>query len=113
MSSVDDVPSFQNDILPIFENSCSGAECHTEMDREAPLALEPGEAYDNLVGVTAEDCGGRDYVVPNSPDQSYLIEKLMGGTVCSGERMPLGENALPTAGIHTIVNWICAGAPDN
>ncbi len=113
MSNVDEIPSFQDDILPIFENSCSGSECHTETDRQAPLGLEPDQAYANLVGMAAEDCGGSDYVVPNSPDQSYLIEKLMGGAVCAGERMPLGEDALPTAGIHTIVNWICAGAPDN
>lgn len=107
------IPSFQNDILPIFENSCSGSECHTEMNRAAPLDLEPENAFLNLVGVTADECGSRDYVVPNSPDQSYLVEKLMGGDICSGERMPLGESPLPTAGVHTIVNWICAGAPNN
>lgn len=110
---VDEVPSFQNDILPIFQSSCSGSDCHTEMDRVAPLALESATAYANLVGVTADECGAKDYVIPNSPDQSYLVEKLMGGDICSGEQMPLGEDALPTAGIRTIVNWICAGAPNN
>lgn len=110
---VDEVPSFQNDILPIFENSCAGSDCHTEMDRVAPLALEPATAYANLVGATADECGAKDYVIPNSPDQSYLVEKLMGGNICAGERMPLGEDPLPTAGVRTIVNWICAGAPNN
>lgn len=110
---VEEVPSFQDDILPIFENSCSGSDCHTEMDREAPLGLDAADALGNLVGVAAEECGAKNYVVPNSPDQSYLVEKLMGGDICAGEQMPLGEDALPQAGIHTIVNWICAGAPDN
>lgn len=110
---VSEVPSFQADILPIFENSCSGSDCHTEADRVAPLGLEPENAFANLVSVTADECGAKDYVVPSSPDQSYLVEKLMGGNICAGERMPLGEDPLPTAGVHTIVNWICAGAPDN
>lgn len=110
---VGEVPSFQNDVLPIFENSCAGSDCHTETDRAAPLGLEPMGAYANLVGVTADECGTKDYVIPNSPDQSYLVEKLMGGDICSGERMPLGDDPLPTAAIHTIVNWICAGAPNN
>lgn len=110
---VDEIPSFQENILPILENSCSGSDCHTDAESAAPLSLEPGVAYQNLVGVAADDCGGKDYVVPGSPDQSYLVDKLMGGALCAGERMPLGENPLPAAGLRTFVNWICAGAPDN
>jgi hypothetical protein len=113
MSPVDEVPSFQDDILPIFENACSGSDCHTEVDRLAPLGLEPTEAYGNLVGMTSEDCGAKTLVVPGSPDQSYLIDKLMGGDICEGDRMPLDDDALPPAGVRTFVNWICAGAPDN
>lgn len=112
-SNVAEVPSFQSDILPIFENSCSGNECHTEDDREAPLGLDPGLAYSNLVGVTSENCGAKTLVVPGSPDQSYLVDKLMGGSICEGDAMPLDDDPLPAAGVRTFVNWICAGAPDN
>jgi hypothetical protein len=113
MSGVAEVPSFQNDILPIFENSCSGNDCHTEADREAPLGLEPTEAYANLVGPSSEDCASKTLIVPGSPDQSYLVDKLMGGSICEGDQMPLDEDPLPPAGVRTFVNWICAGAPDN
>jgi hypothetical protein len=107
------VPSFSGDLLPIFENGCAGSDCHTEMDRIAPLGLDPADAYANLVGAASEDCGGKDLVVPGSPDQSYLVDKLMGGSLCAGERMPLSEDALPSAGIRQVVDWICAGAPEN
>lgn len=112
---VAEIPSFKEDILPIFENACSGtgANCHATVDHEAPLGLDPAEAYANLVGVTSEDCGGKNFVVAGSPDQSYLIDKLMGGTICEGGQMPLDQDPLPTAGVRTFVNWICAGAPDN
>lgn len=113
MSGVAEVPSFQDDILPIFENSCSGNDCHTETDREAPLGLDPADAYSNLVGTSSENCGAKTLVVPGSPDQSYLVDKLMGGSICDGDQMPLDEDPLPPAGVRTFVNWICAGAPDN
>jgi hypothetical protein len=113
MSGTADLPSFQNDILPIFENSCSGDDCHDMADTTAPLSLEPAFAHANLVGATSEDCGGKTLVLPGSPDQSYLVEKLRGGSICEGEQMPLEADPLPAAGLRTFVNWICAGAPDN
>jgi hypothetical protein len=113
MSGVDEVPSFQEDILPIFENACSGSDCHTEDDRLAPLGLDAFSAHTNLVNQNSEDCGAKTLIVPGSPDQSYLIDKLMGGSICEGDQMPLDEEPLPAAGVRTFVNWICAGAPDN
>jgi len=109
------VPSFQDDILPVFDVSCAGGTCHQNADdgEAAPLDLTAADAYAHLVDVTAEDCGEMKYVVPGSPDQSYLVEKLMGGNVCAGERMPLMDEPLPNEGIARVVNWICAGAPDN
>jgi hypothetical protein len=77
------------------------------------LDLTLALAFENLVGVSAHDCSGRDLVVPGSPDQSYLIEKVMGGALCAGERMPAGDDPLPDSSLETIVQWICAGAPDN
>lgn len=107
------IPSFQNEVLPLFENACAGSDCHTGGERKAPLGLDPGDAYGHLVNVTAQDCGSQLLVVPSSPDNSYLIDKLMGGNLCAGSQMPLSAEPLPNAALSTIVHWICAGAPDN
>lgn len=107
-----EVPSFKEEILPMFSVSCSGSDCHTE-GGEAPLNLEAALAYANIVNVEAEDCAGKRLVVPGSPDTSYLVDKLMGGNICEGGRMPLADEPLPNLGIARVVRWICAGAPDN
>lgn len=105
--------SFSGDILPLFENTCSGSSCHTGDDRKAPLALDPDEAYDHLVMARSEVCDEEIFVEPGSPDQSYLIDKLSGGAVCSGSRMPLAAPALPVSALRTTVAWICQGAQNN
>jgi hypothetical protein len=78
----------------------------------APLGLEPGEAYDHLVGAQAEGCDVT-LVVPGDPNQSYLLDKLLGGTVCDGAQMPLAEKPLPDAALGRFVRWICDGAENN
>jgi hypothetical protein len=37
----------------------------------------------------------------------------MGGALCAGDRMPLTNDPLPNAALHSVTRWICAGAPDN
>ena len=51
-------------------------------------------------------------VVRGNPDDSYLIQKLLG-TAQIGERMPLGGDAVSTADINVIRQWIIEGARDN
>jgi hypothetical protein len=75
--------------------------------------LDPSVAYEHLVNVTADDCKDKRLVVPGSPDQSYLVDKLMGGNLCAGAPMPLLDDRLPNAAVGTVVNWICQGAEDN
>lgn len=104
--------SFSEDILPLLDTSCSGSQCHTEEERVAPLDLEPTAAYDHLVNVMAEGCDAV-LVVPGDPDNSYLLDKLLGGTVCDGAQMPLAEKQLPDAALSRFVRWICDGALNN
>lgn len=110
--SSSDPVSFSEDILPLLDNSCSGSKCHTKEDRLAPLNLEPEGAYEHLINVQAEGCE-KVLVVPGDPDQSYLLDKLLGGTVCDGAQMPLAEKPLPDAALGRFVRWICEGAQDN
>jgi len=104
--------SFSEHILPILENSCSGSDCHTKATK-APLGLEPEEAYSHLVNVAAEGCSDATLVVPGDPNKSYLLDKLLGGTVCDGAQMPLADKPLPDIATARFVRWICDGAPDN
>ncbi len=105
--------SFAEDILPLLDNSCSGSKCHTEEDREAPLGLDPDDAYSHLVDAQAEGCENATLVVPGNPDESYLLNKLLGGSVCDGAQMPLADKPLPDAATARFVRWICDGAPNN
>ena len=104
--------SFTNDILPIFaNNSCSSQFCHGNTDSppsnflvlDAISVLGPGNEAAQL-----ETCN----VVRGDPDGSYLIQKLLG-TAQIGERMPLGGDAIPTADLNTIRQWIIEGARNN
>jgi hypothetical protein len=53
---------------------------------------------------------GRLRVVPDAPEASYLVHKLVGGPLCSGSEMPPAAK-LAEADIERVVGWICAGAP--
>jgi hypothetical protein len=58
------------------------------------------------VGVAANECDNRLRVAAGAPENSYLINKLTGQGLCSGERMPRGRPALSTAQIDTVSAWI-------
>lgn len=102
-------PSLANDIVPtIAVKSCaSGMGCHAAMDK-------PAGFYDQLVNRIAEQCGDiRLMVEPGHPERSYLIHKLVGKNVCTGQTMPKDQPLLPDAEIQIIYDWICSGAPSN
>jgi hypothetical protein len=75
--------------------------------------LTAGKAYQNLVGVTAAQCGdGRKRVVPGAPEDSYLIDKMLGVTLCMGSKMPK-MGAVNSATVEVVTAWICDGAKNN
>ena len=99
----------------IFSNGCLESACHNSTSRAGDLILEPGLAYENLIGVLADNdnaaSDGLSRVVPGDPDNSFLIMKLEGTQGDRGQRMPLGKTALSDADIGEIRNWILDGAP--
>ncbi len=105
--------SLAGDLLPIIEKNCAGTDCHDSGSEDSALWLLPDTAFTALVDVTSESCGAKKFVVPQSPDTSYLIEKLVGGNLCEGARMPLDENPLSPANVQKFVTWICEGAQNN
>lgn len=105
--------SFSGDVAPILVSSCATNGCHKGMMPQQGLDLTAAASYQNLVNVAAQQCNdGRKRVLPGDPDQSYLIDKMLGVDMCSGTQMPKLK-PLPSAQIETIANWICSGAPNN
>lgn len=90
--------SFQNDVLPIFQEHCS--ECHSG---EAPK--------EGLVLMSYEDIMAGSWngsvIEPGDVDSSYLIEQVVTG------RMPKRGPHLSDDQIAIIKAWVAAGAPDN
>lgn len=110
--------TLSGDVQPIFNQSCGGGggTCHFKLAPSGMLSLKQGESFGSLVNSNSFQCaskGGRKFIEPGDPGNSYLIDKLQGIQLCSGVRMPSGAAKLPDATIETIVNWVCAGAPNN
>lgn len=106
--------TFSGDIQPIFTSTCTGSMCHAGRRPAAGLRLEAGSSHSGLVGGLADGCSdGRIRVVPNAPDDSYLLDKLLGMNMCRGQQMPLMQPNLSSAQTAMFRSWICDGAPDN
>jgi hypothetical protein len=71
-----------------------------------------------LVNVASSEVSSLLRVNPGNPDESYLVQKIQGNAAV-GERMPLGQAALPQDRIDLVRQWIAGGAaqgvsaPDN
>lgn len=101
------VPHLTDEIQPIFDGGCALANCHVG-DGAGGLNLEPGRAFDELVGVTSSEV--TDLLVKaGDPDGSYLFEKVTVDRPRVGDRMPIG-NALDPLDIEAIRQWIDGGA---
>jgi hypothetical protein len=99
---------FTNDVYPIFAAAgCGDANCHGGGAPAQGLNLSSAaSALAGLVGVAANECDNRLRVAAGAPAGSYLINKLTGEGLCSGERMPRGRPALSNAQIDTVRAWI-------
>ena len=110
--------TFAKDIQKqIFDSTCATAFCHGTGAASGGLDLSDGAAYANLVGVLATNEAAKaanlQRVLPNDPDDSFLLLKLEG-TLAAGQGvpMPLVGGPLPASAIDTIRRWIAAGAPE-
>jgi len=73
------VPTFQDDIRPVFQTKCW--RCHDVKTHKAELNLT------TLAGVLKGGESGR-VIVPGKPDESLLYEKVHGGTMPPGKNRP-------------------------
>jgi hypothetical protein len=101
----------------LFTPSCASSYCHKGLPPPmAPMSLEEGASYAQLVNQPSVQAGGVKRVVPGNPAQSYLVMKLkslagsVGGTAT---RMPLNKPPLDPARIAEVEAWIARGAPND
>ena len=109
-SSSDTTVSFVSEVQPIFTTNCALAGCHVSSGTIAPMSLEAGKSYANLVNVLSTEDASFYRVKPFNSDSSYLYLKITGA---AGTRMPLNKQALGQAQISTIKGWIDQGAKNN
>ncbi|MBI4543698.1 MAG: hypothetical protein HY703_00705 [Gemmatimonadetes bacterium] len=95
----------------VFSPICT--RCHTGASAPLGLALDPGVAHGNLVGVHSVERPDLMRVRPGEPDSSYLLWKLEGRPGIEGSRMPLGSPPLTPEQLAAIRDWIAAGAANN
>jgi hypothetical protein len=91
---------------PIFEAICKT--CHRFGAGSLTFGTGADASWKALVNMPVMECAdGLDYVAPNSPETSYLIDKLMGTNLCPGTTAC--RSAVPSSArlIQTITSWIC------
>ena len=86
----------------IFDVSCASSSCHGGSRNPT---LTSGQSFANIVNVASTQ--GTDYVEPGDPDQSYIMNKVLG-TGVGGQMPPSG--ALSDAKIQLLRDWIAQGA---
>ena len=134
--------SFQNDVMPIFLNSCSFSGCHNMPSGSAALGTPtiflgsktiPGAnsgVYADLVGVASTELPSMAYVKAGDPENSFLMHKADGdqclfatamcpalpmatGLPPCGDSMPMGQALIDVTPRDTIRRWIAEGAMNN
>jgi hypothetical protein len=114
-------PTFSSIQTNIFNMSDSSGrlaciQCHSDAGRQPAggLVLLEGRSYQQLVGRVSTGKPSATRVIPNDPDNSYLVHKLEGGPNIVGERMPRGAGPFLTEGQMIVIRqWIKDGAPNN
>jgi len=98
----------------VFGPTCATAGCHTGGGAALPGVMDlSGEqaSFDNLVNAASLQLVGATRVIPNDPDNSYLIQKLEGNQMVGGRMPPVAP--LQQSVIDDIRQWINNGAPRN
>ena len=114
-------PTFSSIQTNIFNTSDSSGRlacigCHTDVGRTPAggMVLLEGRSYQQLVGRASTGKPSATRVIPNDPDNSYMVHKLEGTPGIVGERMPRGNGPFLTEGQMLVIRqWIKDGAPNN
>lgn len=100
--------TFTNIQEEILNKSCAFSGCHASGSVNPNLS---GNSYVNIVNKKSST--GMDYIKPNDPNNSYLLQKIIGANGINGSRMPLNSSPLSQDKIDILTEWINEGAKNN
>lgn len=102
-------PSFDDELLPLLQQSCGFSSCHGAPSPAIGLDLSSAEGVrSSAIGVAAEGWQGYRRIDPRSAARSYLVYKITDESSVRGDRMPPGAPLTP-AQLELIVRWIDGG----
>lgn len=101
-------PTFSGIQNNIFNQSCAFSGCHVSGGVNPNLS---GNSHSNIFN--KQSSTGMFLIKPNDPDNSYLLQKIIGSNIINGSRMPLNSSPLSQENIAVIVDWINNGAPND
>jgi len=113
-TEIDPSGNFENVQFEVFDRVC--VSCHSATTPSGGLDLSTSaQSYAALVNVPVDNDVARENgwrrVVPNDPDRSFLIRKVLTPGVGEGAPMPPGDEALVEPYVDLLIDWIEAGAP--
>jgi len=113
IQSGDVVPGrFTSDVMPIFNRSCNGSDCHGGSPRGFAGGLDL-----TSYGAIFRGSSFGTVVVSGSPFMSHLVQSInqtdTNISPLSSAVMPVSRDLLPAGDIRTIVDWIRDGARDD
>jgi mono/diheme cytochrome c family protein len=94
--SAEELPDFQTDIAPIFQQHC--VRCHSALTQKGDVSL-----------ATFDDLLANQYVVAGDPDSSHLLD-LLTSVNDQPPAMPKDAPPLPRQQIDLLRRWIASGA---
>ena len=122
------VTSFRNDVVPIFNFSCTFTSCHGSQSGNANGVYLGGAGSDptavraGIVDKPAPELSSMAIIKPGDPHDSYLMRKMDASNCllsaqCTngdcGDSMPKNEDPLPEDKRNVVRRWIAQGAQDN
>jgi len=102
------ISTFSDIQANIFDKSCAFSGCHGSNSINPDLS---GNSHANIVNKSSST--GINYITPNDPVNSYLLQKLMSNGNYQGSQMPRGSSPLSEEQIDAIIMWINDGAQNN
>jgi hypothetical protein len=109
---VSETATFARVQAEVFTPTCALSGCHlgpASLAQEG-LVLSSDVAYDNIVGVRANQNQSTFRVTPGDPANSYLWRKITPGQPIVGDRMPQTGSITETQR-QLVTDWILRGAP--
>jgi hypothetical protein len=114
-------PTLSDIQTKVFALSCATSGCHDAANAVASGNLDlssTSASFAGLVNATTYDVPGLTRVVPNHPETSFLVVKLVemwdpNPPQTYGGAMPVGTGKLPADQLQAIQDWIADGAANN